>query len=221
MTAEGQDVEKNVDFRWGIRIPMRDGVELNATVYRPKGGEAAPAIFTLTPYIADSYHERAYYFAQRGYAFLLVDCRGRGNSGGTFEPFVNEGRDGHDVVVWLAGQPWCSGAVTMWGGSYAGFNQWMTLKEFPPQLRTIVPAASAHAAVDFPFFKNIFYPYEMQWLTFTSGVTGNANLFAEQSFLDREVSRAVPQPPAVQGAGRDYRQPQYDLPDVACPPHPR
>jgi uncharacterized protein len=76
----------------------------------------------------------------------------------TFEPFVNEGRDGHDVVVWLADQPWCNGAVTMWGGSYAGFNQWMTLKESPPHLKTIVPAASAHAAVDFPFFKNIFYP---------------------------------------------------------------
>ncbi|MDT8307271.1 MAG: CocE/NonD family hydrolase, partial [Anaerolineae bacterium] len=155
---------------------------LNATVYKPKGDEATPAIFTLTPYIADSYHERAYYFAQRGYAFLLVDCRGRGNSGGVFEPFVNEGRDGHDIVTWLAEQPWCSGAVTMWGGSYAGFNQWMTLKEAPRQLKSIVPAASAHAAVDFPFFKNIFYPYEMQWLTFTSGMTGNANLFGEQAF---------------------------------------
>jgi uncharacterized protein len=182
MTDGGQDVEKNVDFSWGVKIPMRDGAELNATVYRPKGEEPAPAIFTLTPYIADSYHERAYYFAQRGYAFLLVDCRGRGNSGGDFEPFVNEGRDGHDVVVWLAEQPWCNGAMTMWGGSYAGFNQWMTLKESPPHLKTIVPAASAHAAVDFPFFKNIFYPYEMQWLTFTSGVTGNANLFGEQAF---------------------------------------
>lgn len=174
--------QKNVEFGWGVKIPMRDGVELNATVYRPKGDEPTPAIFTLTPYIADSYHERAYYFAQRGYAFLLVDCRGRGNSGGVFEPFVNEGRDGHDIVAWLAAQPWCNGAVTMWGGSYAGFNQWMTLKEFPAQLKTIVPAASAHAAVDFPFFKNIFYPYEMQWLTFTSGFTGNANLFGEQTF---------------------------------------
>jgi uncharacterized protein len=176
------DAQKNVDFRWGVKIPMGDGVELHATVYRPKGDEPVPGIFTLTPYIADSYHERAYYFAQHGYAFLLVDCRGRGNSGGSFEPFVNEGRDGHDVVEWLARQPWCNGAVTMWGGSYAGFNQWMTLKEFPPHLKTIVPAASAHAAVDFPFFKNIFYPYEMQWLTFTSGVTGNANLFAEKAF---------------------------------------
>lgn len=179
---KGDHLDKNVDFEWGVKIPMRDGVRLNATVYKPKGDEPAPAIFTLTPYIADSYHSRAYYFAQQGYAFLLVDCRGRGNSEGSFEPFVNEGRDGHDIVEWLAGQPWCDGSVTMWGGSYAGFNQWATLKESPPHLKTIVPAAAAHAGIDFPFFKNIFYAYEMQWLTLTSGVTGNSDLFDEASF---------------------------------------
>jgi uncharacterized protein len=74
---------------------MRDGTDLNATIYRPKDTQSVPAIFTLTPYISDTYHERAYYFAQHGYAFALVDCRGRGNSGGDFEPFVNEGRDGY------------------------------------------------------------------------------------------------------------------------------
>lgn len=180
--AQTSKVPKNVDFNWGIRIPMRDGIHLNATLYKPKSGDPTPVIFTLTPYISDSYHARAYYFAQHGYAFVLVDCRGRGNSKGEFEPFINEGRDGFDIVEWLATQSWCNGSVTMWGGSYAGFDQWMTLKEFPPHLRTIVPAASAHAAVDFPFFKNIFFSYELQWLTFTSGVTGNANLFGEQAF---------------------------------------
>ena len=76
---------------WGVQIPMRDGVLLNATVYKPKEDGLTPVIFTLTPYIADSYHERAYYFAQNGYAFALVDCRGRGNSGGQFKPFKGEG----------------------------------------------------------------------------------------------------------------------------------
>jgi uncharacterized protein len=175
-------VPAQVDYVWGVRIPTRDGLYLNATLYKPKGAPAAPAIFTLTPYISDSYHARAYHFAQHGYAFALVDCRGRGNSAGDFEPFVNEGRDGYDVVEWLASQPWCDGSVTMWGGSYAGFNQWMTLKESPPHLKTIVPAAAAHAAVDFPFFGNIFTPYVMRWLTFTSGLTGNAALFGEAQF---------------------------------------
>jgi putative CocE/NonD family hydrolase len=174
---------KEVELTWGVRIPLRDGVHLNATVYKPKPLEGPlPVIFTLTPYISDSYHDRAYYFAQHGYIFVLVDARGRGNSEGEFEPFVNEGPDGHDVVEWLAGQRWSNGKVTMWGGSYAGFDQWVTLKEFPPHLATIVPAASAHAAVDFPFVNNILYPYEIQWQTLTSGVTPNNNLFGEPSF---------------------------------------
>jgi len=70
----------------------------------------------------------------------------------------------------------------MWGGSYGGFDQWMTLKEFPKHLKTIVPAASVHAGVDFPFFRNISYSYLVQWQTFTSSVTGNVNLFGDSAF---------------------------------------
>lgn len=181
-THEGDAGYNQVDLTWGIKIPMRDGVLLNATFYHSKDSATSPAIFTMTPYISDTYHERAWYFARHGYPFLLVDCRGRGNSGGDFEPFMVDERDGHDVVEWLAKQPWCDGQVAMWGGSYAGFNQWMTLKSAPPHLSTIVPAAAAHGAVDFPFLKNIFYAYEMQWQTLVSGVTGNSNLFEEWIF---------------------------------------
>jgi putative CocE/NonD family hydrolase len=156
---------------------------LNATIYRPhEQKEALPVIFTLTPYIGDTYLDRATYFSQNGYVYALVDVRGRGNSEGAFEPFANEGRDGYDVVEWLAKQSWCNGKVAMWGGSYAGFDQWATLKEFPPHLATIVPAAAAHAGVDFPYFHNVFSSYDMQWLTFTSGVTGNTNTFANSAF---------------------------------------
>jgi putative CocE/NonD family hydrolase len=180
--GQSNGIPENLDFVWRVEIPLQDGVHLNATIYKPKGTSPTPAIFTLTPYISDTYHARAYYFAQHGYAFALVDCRGRGNSGGEFEPFINEGSDGHDIVEWLAAQPWCDGSVTMWGGSYGGYDQWLTLKTCPPQLKTIVPVASAYAAVDFPFFKNVFFSYEIQWLTLTSGVSGNSNLFEEQSF---------------------------------------
>lgn len=181
--AADEAQEKQVDLLWAVKIPMRDGVKLDATVYRPHDQkEPLPVIFTLTPYISDTYLERASYFAKNGYVFALVDVRGRGNSEGRFEPFANEGRDGHDIVEWLAQQPWCDGKVTMWGGSYAGFDQWSTLKEFPPHLKTIVPAAAAHAAVDFPFFHNVFTSYVIQWLTFTSGVTGNNNLFGNSDF---------------------------------------
>ena len=171
------------DMRWGVKIPMRDGVALNATVFQPHAQkDPLPVIFTFTPYIGDSYLDRAMYFAQHGYVYALVDVRGRGNSGGSFEPFVNEAKDGYDVVEWLAKQSYCNGKVTMWGGSYAGFDQWTTLKEFPQHLATIVPAAAAHPGVDFPFEYNIFGPYIEQWLTFTSGATSNANLFGSAPF---------------------------------------
>ena len=124
-----------VDMQWGVKIPMRDGVNLNATVYKPHAQkDALPVIFTFTPYVGDSYTDRAMYFASHGYVYALVDVRGRGNSAGVFEPFVNEGRDGYDVTEWLAKQNYCNGKVTMWGGSYAGFDQWSALKEFPPHL---------------------------------------------------------------------------------------
>ncbi|HXN64214.1 MAG TPA: CocE/NonD family hydrolase [Candidatus Acidoferrales bacterium] len=181
-TPDQKPAEHEVDITWAQKIPLRDGVKLNATLYRPHDAAPSPAIFTLTPYIGDTYHPRAMYFAQHGYVFLLVDVRGRGNSGGDFEPFANEGRDGYDVVEWIAKQPWCNGKVTMWGGSYAGFDQWSTLKEFPPHLATIVPAAAAHPGVDFPAFENIPTLYLMQWLTFTSGLTGNDHLFGEGNF---------------------------------------
>jgi len=174
------------NLHWGIKIPLRDKVELNATLYLPKNPDGAlpkmPVIFTLTPYISDTYHARGAYFASHGYVFALVDVRGRGNSAGEFEPFANEPRDGHDVVEWLAKQPFCDGKVAMWGGSYAGFDQWATAKEFPPHLATIVPAAAAHPGLDFPSTNNIGMSYDMQWLTLTSGRTAQNNLFADQKF---------------------------------------
>src|SRR5262249_54091166 len=174
------------DLRWGVKIPMRDKVELNATLYLPKTADGSlpktPMIFTLTPYISDTYHARGAYFASHGFAFALVDVRGRGNSGGEFEPFANEPRDGHDVVEWLSKQPFCDGKVAMWGGSYAGFDQWATAKEFPPHLVTIVPAAAAHPGLDYPSYNNIGMTYDVQWFTLTSGRTVQDNLFGDQKF---------------------------------------
>jgi len=174
------------DLRWGVKIPMRDKVELNATLYLPKTADGSPpktpVIFTLTPYISDTYHARGAYFASHGYVFALVDVRGRGNSGGEFEPFANEPYDGHDVVEWLWKQPFCEGKVAMWGGSYAGFDQWATAKELPPHLATIVPAAAAHPGLDYPSSNNIGMSYDMQWFTLTSGHTPQDNLFADQKF---------------------------------------
>ena len=75
--AEPAETAKEVNLTWGVKVPMRDDIQFNATLYRPKESKKAlPVIFTMTPYISDNYHDRAMYFAQHDYNFALVDVRG-------------------------------------------------------------------------------------------------------------------------------------------------
>lgn len=78
------DIAK-VEWQWGVQIPLRDGVRLNATLYKPVGlKEPRPCLFTVTPYVGDNNHARGMYFAAHGYPFLTVDVRGRRNSEGAW-----------------------------------------------------------------------------------------------------------------------------------------
>lgn len=180
----------DVRLTWDVRIPLRDGVELSATLYLPEGQEAPkPALFTLTPYVAQVSHELGVYFAERGYPFLTVDVRGRGNADGRFRANGNEARDGHDIVEWLAAQPFCNGKVGMWGGSYAGYVQWAAARELPPHLASIAPVASPYRGVDSPAPKNVFLPYRLQWLTLLAGRTSQDRIFGDQRFWNRQYLR--------------------------------
>jgi putative CocE/NonD family hydrolase len=173
----------SVNFEWLVKIPMRDGVELAATMYRPADeGARSACLFTLTPYTRQTYHAVGQYFAARGYPFLTVDVRGRGDSGGTFTPMRQEAKDGFDIVEWLARQPYCNGKVGMWGGAYSGYDQWATAKEMPPHLATIVPVASLYPGVDFPSEQNIFGTADVLWLTATSGHAYQGAIAADSDF---------------------------------------
>lgn len=97
-------------------------------------------------------------------------------------------QDGYDVVEWLARQSWSSGKIAMWGGLYAGFDQWATLKERPPHLATVVPVASVYPARDFPFEHGIFYSYDKQWLTFTSGDALQLEQFGDNDFWNNKFN---------------------------------
>jgi hypothetical protein len=73
----------SVSIQWGVKIPVRDGIKLNGTLYKPADvQEPLPVIFTFTPYIADTYHERGMSFARNTILFLkecglgfLRECR--------------------------------------------------------------------------------------------------------------------------------------------------
>jgi uncharacterized protein len=179
------EAQTDVDVHFAVKIPLRDGIELVATVYLPAGQDAsAPSIFVMTPYVRQRHHDRGMYFAARGFPFLTVDVRGRGDSGGEFG-FAQDAADVFEVVEWLAEQPFCNGKVAMWGGSYSGHLQWSAIRKRSPHLATIVPVAAPFRGVDSPLRNNVFTPYTMQWLTLISGRASQDRLFLDQSFWSR------------------------------------
>ena len=138
----------------GLKMRTRDGVTLVADLLKPVGRGPFPAILERTPYGRENALALADFWAKRGYVYVAQDCRGRGDSGGAWDPFVNEGKDGYDAVEWVAKQPWCDGKVGMIGGSYDGVDQWQAAVERPPSLRCIVPQVSPADAM-----RNLPYEY--------------------------------------------------------------
>ena len=109
-----------------VRIPMRDGIELAANISRPKAEDKFPVILVRTPYgKGNGEDDDGRYHARRGYAFVIQDCRGTGQSAGAWEPGVNERADGLDTHKWILQQDWCNGNIATSGGSYLGFTQWI------------------------------------------------------------------------------------------------
>lgn len=80
------------------------------------------------------------YWMARGYVVVNADLRGWGKSEGVGELLSDqEGRDGHDLIEWAAGQPWSTGRVGMSGVSYLAISQWATASARPPHLAAICP----------------------------------------------------------------------------------
>src|SRR5205823_14913588 len=80
-----------------VPVPMRDGTILYADVYRPADGERHATLLQRTPYDKQSFIFIAFILraASSGYAVAIQDVRGRFESEGAFEPFVNERQDGY------------------------------------------------------------------------------------------------------------------------------
>ena len=174
-------------LNWGTRIPMQDGVSLHGVLYRPQNHDRLATILHITPYGADAWHDRGLSYTQHGYALLLVDSRGRGNSEGVFRPFSpDDGRDGADVVNWITEQSWSDGTVGMIGGSYTGYNQWATLVHRPPGLKSIMPRAAAFPGLDAPRYQNIATLFRLRWLSYVAGKYLNERIFSDdQLWLGR------------------------------------
>jgi putative CocE/NonD family hydrolase len=170
--AELSKPDHEVKVEFDRRIPMRDGVALSADIYRPDATGRFPVILSRTPYLKAPRDkeglERLRYFATRGYAMVVVDVRGRGDSGGEFVPYRDDGRDGFDTIEWTAAQPWSTGKVGTLGGSYTGKNQWLAALEQPPHLAAMVAMVTpSDPFVEWP--TGVPIPMDISWHHFTSG----------------------------------------------------
>jgi len=142
-----------------LPVTAPDGVVLLADRYYPLANAApdnsAPIILVRTPYGRGNLGAiLGQVFAERGYQVVVQSVRGTFGSGGKFNAFRNEERDGQATLAWLAEQPWFSGAVGMMGASYYGFTQWSVANNAPPWLKAMAPHITASQ------FRSLSYPGE-------------------------------------------------------------
>lgn len=175
-TERGFDIPANYT-KQEVRIPMRDGVHLFATVYVPRDTtQAYPFLIKKSPYGSGPYEADQYRkdlgpigsprFAEEGYIFVYEDVRGRFMSEGTFVNVtphiddkkgpqdVDESSDMYDTVEWLlANINPNNGKVGIWGISYPGFYTSASIVDSHPA----IAAASPQAAVTDWFIDDDFH----------------------------------------------------------------
>jgi len=159
--------------RFGVRVPMRDGIHLVADLWLPDSTARHPTILLRTPYIKTPQFRRygLAEYVRAGFAVMVQDTRGRGDSEGEFDFYFPEGRDGFDTVEWIARQPWSNGRVATDGGSYLGTVQWLAARERPPSLACMIPTAPSGRIFDeVPYLGGGFrVEWALPWLNDVSG----------------------------------------------------
>ena len=126
-------------------ITVRDGTTLSANVVLPGPPEAGPYPTVVEYSGYDPSNPDNSTFAQLfnalGFAYVGVNMRGSGCSGGSFRFFETvQNLDGYDVVEAVAAQPWVqSNTVGMVGISYPGISQLFVAQTQPPHLSAITP----------------------------------------------------------------------------------
>jgi predicted acyl esterase len=151
-----------------VFVTMRDGIKLAVNVYRPDAKGKFPALFAMGGYGKELQEELIAPQPQsispiwdgnieagdtpnivsRGYIHVIGDARGTGVSEGEYPGMWSqqEGKDGADIVEWIARQPWCDGNVGMIGYSYYGGMQLKVAIQQPPHLKAII---CSHLSYDF------------------------------------------------------------------------
>jgi uncharacterized protein len=187
------------DIEMSRMIPMRDAVPLEAWIFKPSHLTGkAPAVLELTQYDIDGSRGQDFKeFVKRGYVFVQAEVRGRGRSGGekSDDLGLEVGRDGHDLVEWIAAQPWSDGQVVMYGGSFVGMTQWRTAAQNPPHLSAIAPYVAIYPGWDVPNTNGIPQAWTAVILGYVSGRTLNTSFVASDYWQKKMLEHYAAQAP--------------------------
>jgi uncharacterized protein len=137
-------------------ITMPDGTKLAAYVTLPAdaNGNAVsgkfPVVLVQTSYnggaaefegsVGSALGGADPYIVEHGYATVVVDVRGTGQSQGSWDAFgADEQSDYGNVVDWTAQQSWSNGSIGVYGVSYLGITSILTASQNHPAVKAAFP----------------------------------------------------------------------------------
>lgn len=126
-------------------VETRDGTTLSINVMLPGAADKGPypTVVEYSGYGPSNPDDKTFgqIFNALGYAYVGVNMRGTGCSGGSFRFFEPMQRlDAYDVIETIATQPWVfENSVGMVGISYPGISQLFSASTQPPHLKAITP----------------------------------------------------------------------------------
>jgi predicted acyl esterase len=154
-------------------ITTRDGTTLSANVVLPGPVENGPypTVVEYSGYSPSNPDGNLFatLFTTLGYAYVGVNMRGTGCSGGSWRFFETpQNADGYDVIETVAAQPWVAGhRVGMVGVSFPGISQLFVAATQPPSLAAITPLSVLDDS-----YRSTLYPggilntgFAVSWLT--------------------------------------------------------
>ncbi len=139
-------------------VAMRDSVRLGTDLFYPQTSTPPwPSILQRTPY--SRYWDPgtiSYITDYLGYAFVVQNLRGTGDSEGDPMFFLTDGwgplQDGYDCIEWISRQSWSNGKTGMIGGSAHGITQYMAAGARPAHLTCCVPMVASPSMYHYTAF---------------------------------------------------------------------
>ena len=186
-----------------VMVPMRDGIRLASDIYLPaRDGRIAegpfPVVIERTPYDKRRWPNNCpdgAFWAQRGYAYVNQDCRGRFHSEGVFQSYPQESDDGVDAVSWIMRQPWCNGRIGVTGSSYfASTAQAILVNKAPGVVAAVIRVGAGNYYEDgawsggaFQLTHNVNYALGLA----ANGPTAAADARVRESFARSQTPAAA------------------------------